>query len=134
MTPSFSQLRLLTDDFTASYAFYTKILGLVPKEEDLGREPSAGPYIGFTIGQTDIALFQRSLMDSAIGASHAARGAEDHAVLVLRVPDVDAAFAEAEKSGATTVAAPRDMAAWNLRVAHLRAPEGTLIELCQYEG
>ncbi|GAA1969914.1 VOC family protein [Catenulispora subtropica] len=134
MTPTFAELRLLTDDFAASFAFYTEVLGLRPKDEDLGRDPSTGPYVGFTVGTADVALFERSIMEGAIGAPHAARGSEDHLVLVLRVPDVDAAYAEAEKRGAATVAEPRDMAAWNLRVAHLRAPEGTLIELCQYEG
>lgn len=132
MTPSFAELRLLTDDFAASYRFYTEVLGLSPREEDLGRE-TVGPYVGFRVGSTDVALFERSLMAGAVGVPYAARGDADHAVLVLRVPDVDAAFAQAGDRGAMPVAPPRDMAAWNLRVAHLRAPEGTLIELCQYE-
>ena len=133
MTPTFAELRLLTDDFAASYRFYSEVLGLTPKDEDLGREPSTGPYAGFRAGSADVALFERSLMAGAVGVPYAARGSADHAVLVLRVPDVDQAFAEAGDRGAMPVAAPRDMTAWNLRVAHLRAPEGTLIELCQYD-
>jgi catechol 2,3-dioxygenase-like lactoylglutathione lyase family enzyme len=133
MIRSFAELRLLTDDFAASYRFYTEVLGLTPKNEDLGRETSVGPYVGFRVGTTDVALFERSLMAGAIGVPYRPRGNADHAVLVLRVPDVDEAFARAGDRGAMPVAPPRDMPAWNLRVAHLRAPEGTLIELCQYE-
>jgi lactoylglutathione lyase len=73
-------------------------------------------------------------MDGSIGAEHLPRGDADHADLVLRVDDVDAAYQEAEKRGATTVAEPREMPAWGMRVAHLRAPEGTLVEFCHWDN
>jgi uncharacterized glyoxalase superfamily protein PhnB len=53
-------------------------------------------------------------------------------VLVLRVDDVDAAYAKAVAAGARSAAEPADQAAWGMRVAHLRAPEGTLVEFCAY--
>lgn len=132
LSQTFAQLRLLTDDFPASYAFYAEILGLPSKHPQ--PDEAQGPYVCFTVGTTDVALFTREYQDASIGAEHQPRGTADHAVLVLRVDDVEAAYQEAEKRGATTVAEPRDMPAWGMKVAHLRAPEGTLVEFCEYEG
>jgi predicted enzyme related to lactoylglutathione lyase len=131
LSQTFAQVRLLTDDFQSSYCFYTDVLGLTQKDAE--HDLSDGPYAAFTVGTTDVAIFTRQYLDASIGAEHLPRGAADHVVIVLRVDDVDAAYQEAEKRGATTVAAPRDMEAWHMRVAHLRAPEGTLIELCSYD-
>ena len=131
LSRAFGQVRLLTDDFRTSYAFYSDVLGLTQK--DAGADTAEGPYAAFTIGTTDVALFTRQFMDASIGAEHLPRGTGDHVVIALRVDDVDAAYQEAEKRGATTVAEPKDMGDWGMRVAHLRAPEGTLIELCHWD-
>ena len=126
---TFSQLRILVDDFTASYGFYRDVLGLTPQSA----EQAAGPYGCFKSAEgADIALFSRTAMAGGIGAEAAERGAADHFVLVLRVPDVDAAYAEALARGAVSAAEPREQPGWGMRVAHLRAPEGTLIEFCSW--
>ncbi|HEU5427789.1 MAG TPA: VOC family protein [Actinocrinis sp.] len=131
-----SQIRILVDDFPASYLFYRDVLGLTPQEH--GGDPAqaqAGPYGNFkdASGGTDLALFDRALMAKAIGADQAERGSSDHAVLAFRVPDVDAAYADAIGRGAQSAAAPVDQPAWGMRVAHVRAPEGTLIEFCAWD-
>ncbi|HWG27018.1 hypothetical protein [Actinospica sp.] len=41
-------------------------------------------------------------------------------------------FSQFRANGTESVAAPVDQAAWGLRVAHMRAPEGTLVEFCAY--
>lgn len=132
-----SQIRILVDDFPTSYRFYRDVLGLSPQET--GENPAqaeAGPYGAFKDkqGGTDVALFDRALMAKAVGGDGAGeRGSADHVVLAFRVPDVDAAYAEAIGRGAQSAAAPVDQPAWGMRVAHVRAPEGTLIEFCAWE-
>ena len=55
-------------------------------------------------------------------------------MLVLRVDSVDDATARLAAHGATIVADPRDRPDWGpgLRTAHLRTPDGTLVELQSY--
>ena len=126
-TPKFTQLRILVDDFPASFRFYRNVLGLAPQSS----EQEAGPYACFKAddGGTDVALFSRSLMRAAVGEAAATTGG---AVLVLKVDDVDAAYGKAIADGAEGVAEPVDQPAWGMRVAHVRAPEGTLVEFCAY--
>jgi predicted enzyme related to lactoylglutathione lyase len=126
-----SQIRILVDDFPASFHFYRDVLGFTPQSE----AQRSGPYACFKFGDaagTDLALFSRELMAQGIGAAPAPRGSDDHAVLVLRVDDVDAAHAKAVAAGAHSAAEPADQTGWGMRVAHLWAPEGTLVELCSY--
>ena len=125
-----SQLRILVDDFPASFRFYRDVLGLTPQSE----EQAAGPYACFKFadGGTDIALLTRQLMAQGSGMELGPRGADDHAVVVFRVDDVDAAYDDAVAAGAQSVSAPADQPGWGMRVAHLRAPEGTLVEFCSY--
>ncbi|MBR7832897.1 VOC family protein [Actinospica durhamensis] len=125
-----SQLRVLVDDFTASYHFYHHVLGLEPQSAN----QESGPYACFEDpdGGADVALFERRFMAASIGAPYPERGTADHAVLVFRVDDVDDTYAKAVAAGATSVAEPTARPDWGLRSAHLRAPEGTLIELCAY--
>jgi len=125
--PRFSQLRILVDDFAASFRFYRNVLGLAPQSP----QQEAGPYACFKSpdGGTDVALFSRALMEPSIGAAASGDGG---AVLVLRVEDVDAAYGKAVADGAQSVAEPVDQPAWGMRVAHVRAPEGTVIEFCAY--
>lgn len=125
-----SQIRVLVDDFPASFHFYRDVLGFTPQSEG----QRSGPYACFKFddGGTDLALFARGSMAQSIGVTPGPRGADDHAVLVLRVDDVDAAHAKAVAAGAESVAEPVDQAGWGMRVAHLRAPEGTLVEFCGY--
>src|SRR5438270_9799456 len=100
LSQTFAQVRLLTDEFAASYAFYTEILGFPSKHSQ--PDEARGPYVCFTVGTTDVALFTRQYQDASIGAEHQPRGTADQAVLVLRVDDVEAAYQEAAKRGATT--------------------------------
>jgi len=55
-------------------------------------------------------------------------------MLVFKVTDVDAATRIFEKFGAIVVTEPQDRPQWGptLRTAHLRDPEGTLLELQSY--
>ncbi|MFC5911190.1 VOC family protein [Streptacidiphilus monticola] len=124
-----AQVRVLVDDFAKSFAFYEQVLGLTAQEGQDG----SGPYACFKApGSTDLALFDRALMAGAVGATAGERGTADHVVLVLRVEDVDRVHAEAVARGAQPASEPADQPAWGMRVAHVRAPEGTLVEFCSY--
>lgn len=131
-----SQLRILVDDFAASFRFYESVLGLTAQEGQ-----SDGPYACFKFadGGTDVALFDRAAMTKAVGTlatdgSLPARGPAEHLVLAFRVGDVDAAYAAAVADGVPGVSEPADQPGWGMRVAHVRAPEGTLIEFCSWGG
>ncbi|MFI7126755.1 VOC family protein [Nonomuraea sp. NPDC050153] len=148
--------RLLVRDFPASAAFYQAVL-----RELLGVEPVKvlPGYANWDIeGEAGLVLFDRGRLAAAVGtedlpqaaqdaargtAQDAARGtaqdaardtAQDTAMLVMKVDDVDAAAACLAGRGATVVAPPQDRPDWapTLRTAHLRDPEGNLIELQSY--
>ncbi len=122
--------RLLVNDIEACHRFYADVLGLgeaVVKVE--------GIYYEFLAGPGRLGLYKRDLMQSVTGVvpaptagAQAARSG-DQAVLTFQVVDVDAAYAELKGRGASFVTEPHNQDAWVLRVAHLRDPEGNLIEL-----
>jgi lactoylglutathione lyase len=121
-----THVRLLARDFPACFRFYRDTLGLTPgfgSEHDVYSEFKAGPAI--------IALFQRPLMAAVVKttALPPSTVAQDAVLLNLGVDDVDRAHAELVAKGVTFVTAPHDQPAWFLRVAHLRDPDGNLLEL-----
>ncbi|TCO16570.1 hypothetical protein EV652_12063 [Kribbella steppae] len=87
-------------------------------------------------GQTGLVLFGRTMMANTIGTGDLPPDAstQDAAMLVFKVDEVDSAVELLEKLGATVVSPPQDRPQWgpNLRTAHLRAPDGTLLELQSY--
>ncbi len=60
--------------------------------------------------------------------------AQDSMMLVFKVDDVEAAAKTFEEFGATLVVPAQDRPQWGpgLRTAHLRDPEGRLLELQSY--
>ncbi|QYK51319.1 MAG: VOC family protein [Anaerolineales bacterium] len=118
----FTHTRLLVDDPDACCRFYADTLGLgepVVKVE--------GIYYEFAAGPARLGLYKRELMQSVVGGQTALNG--DRVALTFNVADVDAAYAELKARGTVFVTEPHNQDAWVLRVAHLRDPEGNLIEL-----
>jgi lactoylglutathione lyase len=119
-----TQVRLMVSDFPASFRFYRDVLGLKPQVDD-----DSGPYAKFSPdeGSAAIALHDRAALD----VPGLAAAAGDRALVVLKVDDVDAYAATLASRSVTLLAEPAVM--WErLRVAHLRDPEGNLIELQQW--
>lgn len=116
-----THVRLLTDDLDRLLSFYRDVLGL---EVTL----DAGVYFELRAGDAIVGLFRRELMGQMIGAE-VSSGGSDAAVLTFAVEDVDAAARSVRERGADLVSEPRDYEAAFLRVAHLRDPDGNLIEL-----
>ncbi len=120
-----TDVRLLVDRFDECFAFYSKVIGL-----ELVVRISEGFYAEFRAGDTTLALYERGRMDDVVGAEHReGPRADDRAALIFQVDDVDATAGELRERGAAFVTDPHDQSGWGLRVAHLRDPEGNLIEL-----
>jgi catechol 2,3-dioxygenase-like lactoylglutathione lyase family enzyme len=119
-----THIRLLVNDIDACRAFYKDKLGL---EETLAIVE--GIYYEFDAGESILALYKRELMESVAGVAMGADSPVDKVALTFNVADVDATYKELRRKGVTFTTEPHDQEAWVLRVAHLRDPEGNLIEI-----
>lgn len=122
-----AQVRLLVSDFAACYRFYAEVLGLKPQSGATG-----GPYEKFSpaTGSAGIALQDRSMMAEVLDElGDTATG--HRSLVVLRVDDLDAYCAEIAGRGATLLHGPAPMTE-RMRVAHLKDPEGNLVELQEW--
>ncbi|MGV9426505.1 VOC family protein [Streptomyces sp. NPDC003656] len=122
-----SQVRLLVTDFPACYRFYADVLGLRPQS---GAEN--GPYEKFSphAGSAGIALQDRAGMAGVLDElGDTATG--HRSLIVLRVDDLDAYCAEIAGRGAEILHGPAPLTD-RMRVAHLKDPEGNLVELQEW--
>lgn len=119
------QVRFAVRDFVVAFRFYRDVLGLAPQVDD-----ERGPYAKFTLPEGDaaIAIQTGQSLEDALGIPlELGVGA----VVAIRVADVDAVFAEVRARGGEFLREPREL--WGrMRVAHLRDPDGNLIELQQW--
>jgi catechol 2,3-dioxygenase-like lactoylglutathione lyase family enzyme len=121
--PTLTHVRLLVESYERCFRFYA---------EDLGFEPTFGDatsgYADFRTGSVSLALHDAGEMADALGAAGGERG-RDGAALVLRVEDVDAAYGDLAAADCERVGPPQDRPDWGIRVAHVRDPDGSLIEV-----
>lgn len=115
-----AETRILVDDMDAARTFYRDVLGLTVSLDD-------DNYISFEAGENRVvALCERSVMADI--ATQTAQG--DNVVVSFYVDNVDEVLPMLRERGATVVTEPTDRPTWGgVRTAHLRAPEGTLIEI-----
>ncbi|MFB8166725.1 VOC family protein [Kitasatospora purpeofusca] len=130
--------RLLVADFPACYRFYRAVLTPLTGAALVKGTPD-GPYATWDLdGQAVLSLFDRGLLAATVGTAalpaEPAATAQDDTMLVFRVEDVGQAFDLCLRHGADPVVGPTDRPEWGpgLRTAHLRDPEGRLIELQSY--
>jgi len=115
---------LIVEDMDRTLQFYTEVLGLPLKHR-------SGDYAQFDTGATRLGFYTRAAMAKTLGipldppALHAP-GFE----IGFKVADVDAAFNELVKRGATPTTPPVTRP-WGQRTAYVRDPDGHLIELAQ---
>lgn len=122
-----AQVRLLVTDFAACYSFYAEVLGLKPQSG-----AAEGPYEKFspTAGSAGIALQDRAMMAEVLGElGDAATG--HRSLVVLRVDDLDTYCEQIEGRGAALLRGPTPLTD-RMRVAHLKDPEGNLVELQEW--
>lgn len=122
-----AQVRLLVTDFAACYRFYADVLGLKPQSG-----ATEGPYEKFSphTGSAGIALQDRAMMAELL--PELATSVNGHrSLVVLRVDDLDAYCAAITSRGATLLRPPAPLTE-RMRVAHLKDPEGNLVELQEW--
>jgi lactoylglutathione lyase len=108
-----THVRVLVDDFAASYHFYRDVLGLETAW------PDDGGYAEFAAGEgVMLAILPRAEMPEAQAP-----------VLCFDVDDVDSAAGRFRERGGAVAAEPQDRPEWGLRLAHVRDPDGVLLEL-----
>ncbi len=122
-------IRLLVQNFAACFDFYGGTLGL-----ELTFGDRDGPYAEFASGTGRIALYDRKLMAQVVGTLGlpAHPGGQDTFLLSLSTEDVDARFKELIEAGVEGVTEPQDRPVWEIRTAHIRDPDGNLIEISSY--
>jgi predicted enzyme related to lactoylglutathione lyase len=118
--------RLLVNDFSASFQFWHDIVGLpLIYKDDAGEI-----YAYFEAGGARIELLKADYFASAFGETQPAPIQTGHrGVVVFKVDDVDAMYADLVKRGAPTLAPPQDRPEWFCRTAHLVAPDGYVLEV-----
>jgi catechol 2,3-dioxygenase-like lactoylglutathione lyase family enzyme len=124
--------RLLVTRFPECFRFYDGVLTEVAGAKLAKGEPS-GPYANWDLVEEGLlSLLDRSMMEQVTPLGPAAPS--DAAMLVLRVGDVAAAAAAGERHGGRIVAEPADRPAWGptVRTAHLRDPDGNIVEFQSY--
>ncbi|WP_210589614.1 VOC family protein [Streptomyces sp. GESEQ-35] len=122
-----AQVRLLVTDFATCYRFYADVLGLKPQSG-----ATEGPYEKFSpaIGSAGIALQDRAMMAEVLGElGDTATG--HRSLVVLRVDDLDTYCDRITTRGATLLHGPAHTTS-RMRVAHLKDPEGNLVELQEW--
>ncbi|MDH6709047.1 catechol 2,3-dioxygenase-like lactoylglutathione lyase family enzyme [Kitasatospora sp. MAA19] len=130
--------RLLVTRFAACFDFYRAVLPPLTGATLVKGTPD-GPYANWDVDeQAVLVLYDRASMAATLGTTdlpdRPGAPAQDAAMLVFRVSSVDDALALCLRHGGTLVVGPTDRPAWgpNLRTAHLRDPDGHLIELQSY--
>jgi lactoylglutathione lyase len=125
-TVKLTHIRLLVRDYGACFRFYRDVMGFEPVWGD----ESSG-YADLDAGNATLALFGRGEMAKVVGTGElpAEALAQDTAVLIFAVEDVDAATARLQERRVPLVAAPADRPEWGVRTAHFRDPDGNLIEI-----
>ncbi|MER7769298.1 VOC family protein [Kitasatospora sp. NPDC096140] len=130
--------RLLVTRFADCFAFYGAILPPFTGAALVKGTPE-GPYANWDVAdQAVLVLFDRSMMAATLGTAGSptrpATPTQDSAMLVFRVDDVDSAVDLCLRHGGTLAVKATDRPEWgpNLRTAHLRDPDGHLIELQSY--
>jgi predicted enzyme related to lactoylglutathione lyase len=128
--------RILVEDFDSAARFWTAALRDLLSVEPVKVLGDHG-YANWDLnGEAVLVLFSRQALAKAIGTDTLPSSAtsQDASMLVLRVDDVDDACSRLSGHGAQVVAEAQDRPEWGpgLRTAHLRAPDGTLVELQSY--
>lgn len=122
-----SHFRLLVPDVRECFIFYRDIMGLKVLH---GNEET--PYAEFQTGDIHLAL--EPLMGNEplqILPERKEFSIQDQAALIFKVDNVDAVCDQLRSKHVQIVKEPHDTPEWGHRVAYLRDPAGTLIELNQ---
>ena len=110
---------LVTADLDRLLAFYTGLLGAT----EVMRFPEDGPvfYVGLTLGNCELGLSSDASVVS---------GSPGRMLLSIEVDDVDTRLTQVASLGGEVTSPPNDMP-WGQRVAHIKDPDGNVVNLTQ---
>ncbi len=110
---------IVTPDIQNLVGFYTGLLGA----EQIFRYPNDGPafYIGLKIGDSELGLSSDTSVE---------RGSPGRMLLSIDVADVDALLPRVANLGGSVGGPANDMP-WGQRVAHIKDPDGNVVNLTQ---
>ena len=126
-TMKFDNTRLLVNKFDETFLFFQDKLGL---KANWGKPGDVYAQFAFP-GGGEIGLFKRELMAKTVGKSNLPSSvpAQDTFALIIRVENVDQTYRKLKAAGISFVNEPSDKTDWGIRVAHLRDPDGDLLEI-----
>lgn len=123
----FDNVRLLVNKFDDCFQFYREQLGFSVLWGEMG-----GGYASFgTVNGKSFAIFSRAEMAQVVGVSYllAISEAQDRFVLILKVGDLEQVVAGLKAKGIVIITEIQARPSWGIRTAHLRDPDGNLLEL-----
>ena len=110
---------IVTNDLDRLLAFYTGLLGA----KEVLRFPEDGPvfYVGLSLGDSELGLSSDADVQP---------GSPGRMLLSIEVSDVDALLPKVEGLGGESTSGANDMP-WGQRVAHIKDPDGNVVNLTQ---
>jgi catechol 2,3-dioxygenase-like lactoylglutathione lyase family enzyme len=123
-----THVRLLVTDFDACFRFYRDVMGFAVQ---WGAEGANYADFRAPRGGAMVALFSRQAMAETLGEASPPcdRSCQDRFMLVFEAADLDSTVAALKARGAQFLLEVTERPDWGIRAAHLRDPEGNLIEL-----
>jgi lactoylglutathione lyase len=113
-------VRLFVDDPSGCADWYKKHF-------DLEERANAGVYVELDTGECKLGFFQRDAMNQVLQGG--LRAAGDSHLINIEVENLDEAVEVLRAAGVEIEIEPHDQPDWFMRVAHVRDPEGNLVEL-----
>jgi catechol 2,3-dioxygenase-like lactoylglutathione lyase family enzyme len=125
MNYNLNYIRLLTDKFDEMWDFYVEKMGMTPR---FGKENNV--YEEFRINGATLSIYKRDYMGNALGTTlpKVSTTPQDTFVIILQVLNVDKIYLDL-KDKVKFLTKPLDREEWIIRTAHVRDPDGNLIEL-----
>jgi catechol 2,3-dioxygenase-like lactoylglutathione lyase family enzyme len=123
-------VRLIVADFEGSFRFYRDLLGLKVTWGEQA-DGTAAAYASFEVPQGTLSINDQAIFGPVVGLEQRKPGeaAEGRAALIFEVESVDEAVERFRARGASLLTEPTDYAGWGIRAAHLRDPDGNIIEI-----
>jgi predicted enzyme related to lactoylglutathione lyase len=110
---------IVTNDLDRLLAFYIGLLGA----NEVMRFPEDGPvfYVGLSLGDSELGLSRDADVQP---------GSPGRMLLSIEVPDVDVLLPNVSGLGGESTSGANDMP-WGQRVAHIKDPDGNVVNLTQ---
>jgi lactoylglutathione lyase len=123
-----THVRLLVEEFDECFRFYRDVMGLAVQ---WGAEGSSYADFRSPRGEAMVALFSRRAMAETLPGTSVPceMPCEDRFTLVFEATDLESTVSALKARGAQFILDITERRDWGIRTAHLRDPEGNLIEL-----